>query len=100
LTGFCETIAARRWRLVPGQLLRARQWGGEFVVYNDLSGDTHLIDLAAMDFLLRLQACAGNAAGVAVPGLDAADASEEETAELDDVLATLANNFLIECIAC
>ena len=51
---FGETSGARRWRLVPGQLLRARQWDDEFVVYNDLSGDTHLLDAAAMDILLRI----------------------------------------------
>jgi PqqD family protein of HPr-rel-A system len=100
LADFCETTNALRWRLMPGQLLRARQWDGEFVVYNDLSGDTHLLDSAAMDFLLQLQARAGDAAGVAYSGPRAHDASEELTADLDDVLATLASAFLIECIAC
>jgi PqqD family protein of HPr-rel-A system len=85
---------------MPGQLLRSRQWGDEFVVYNDLSGDTHLLDSAAMDFLLQLQARAADDAGVAYPGQRAHDASEEQTADIDDVLATLANAFLIEGIAC
>jgi PqqD family protein of HPr-rel-A system len=85
---------------MPGQLLRARQWGDEFVVYNDLSGDTHLIDSAAMDFLLQLQARAADDAGVAYAGQHAHAASEEQAAELDEVLATLANAFLIEGIAC
>ena len=100
MIGFCDTNAARRWRLVPGQLLRARQWDSEFVVYNDLSGDTHLIDAAAMDFLLCLQACAGDAAGVVFAGHDTVGASDEQAAEIDDMLATLANNFLIEGTAC
>lgn len=89
---FCETSGARRWRLTPGQLLRARQWDGEFVVYNDLSGDTHLIGAAAMDFLLQLQAQAGLA--------EPAHAAGDEPGQRDDLLATLASNFLIECIAC
>lgn len=92
----CDTAGAPRWRLVPGQLLRARQWDAEFVVYNDLSGDTHLIDAAAMDFLLQLQARAVDDAGLAY----AAPEGDAEPSELDDVLATLANNFLIEWVAC
>ena len=83
-----ETSGARRWRLVPGQLLRTRQWDDEFVVYNDLSGDTHLIDAAAMAILLALQAVP---AGMALPG---------EPGALDELLGTLEINFLIESAAC
>lgn len=89
---FRETSGALRWRLVPGQLLRARQWDGEFVLYNDLSGDTHLIDAAAMDFLLQLQA--GGAADAHLP------IDDGERSERDEVLATLARNYLIECVTC
>lgn len=78
------------WRLVPGQLLRARQWGDEFVVYNDLSGDTHLVDAGAMDLLRQLQAGATLAAAADAADLEAPDA----------MLASLANNFLIELVAC
>lgn len=92
----CDTAGAPRWRLVRGQLLRARQWDAEFVVYNDLSGDTHLIDAAAMDFLLQLQARAGDDGGLA----HAAPEGDAEPSELDDALETLVNNFLIEWIAC
>lgn len=43
------------WRLNSGQRLDCRGWGEEFVVYNDLSGDTHLIDGLAMHLLTVLR---------------------------------------------
>lgn len=81
-----QAAGERHWRLVPGQRLRARQWGDEFVVYNDMSGDTHLVDAEAMEFLRELQAGAT---------LTADDADQR-----DALLAALANNFLIELVAC
>lgn len=43
-----------RWRLAPGQLLQRRSWEDEHVVFNNLSGDTHLLDDAALALLLDL----------------------------------------------
>ena len=43
------------WQLSPGQLFRFRQFDDEFVVYNDLSGDTHLLGDSAMHLLSVLQ---------------------------------------------
>ncbi|SEN85228.1 PqqD family protein, HPr-rel-A system [Duganella sp. CF517] len=44
------------WRLTAGQQLRRRQWDGECVLYNDLSGDTHLLGADALALLLALRA--------------------------------------------
>ena len=44
------------WRLAPGQRLLHRCWDGECVLYNDLSGDTHLLDEFALALLQQLQA--------------------------------------------
>jgi PqqD family protein of HPr-rel-A system len=44
------------WRLSAGQRLRRRQWDGECVLYNDLSGDTHLLGADALELLLALHA--------------------------------------------
>ena len=44
------------WRLAPGQRLLHRCWDGECVLYNDLSGDTHLLDEFALAVLQYLQA--------------------------------------------
>lgn len=43
------------WQLTPGQLFRFRQFDDEFVVFNDLSGDTHLLGDSAMHLLSVLQ---------------------------------------------
>lgn len=43
------------WCLRPGQTLRHWQWDDEYVLYNDLSGDTHLLDDAAIEILLLLK---------------------------------------------
>lgn len=43
------------WRITPGQALRRREWQGEYVLYNDISGDTHLLGADAVDLLLALQ---------------------------------------------
>ncbi len=43
------------WRITPGQALRRREWQGEYVLYNDISGDTHLLGADAVELLLALQ---------------------------------------------
>jgi PqqD family protein of HPr-rel-A system len=43
------------YRLTPGQLLRRREWDDEVVLYNNLSGDTHLLSGDAIALLLALQ---------------------------------------------
>lgn len=59
------------WRIAEGQALRHYGWDGEFVLYNDVSGDTHVIDAAAMSLLLALRASPGasSQALCAAPGL-------------------------------
>jgi len=53
------------WRLIPGQSLRCREWDGEVVLYNDISGSTHLLDGVALDLLHALRDGPGNAAALA-----------------------------------
>lgn len=43
------------WRLAPGQQLANWGWDDEFVVYNNLSGDTHLLDADSMALLEQLR---------------------------------------------
>lgn len=46
----------QRWTLAAGQRLRHRRWeNDEVVVYNDLSGDTHLLSEAAWALLETLR---------------------------------------------
>jgi PqqD family protein of HPr-rel-A system len=84
------------WRLTPGQALRRRGWDGEHLLYNDLSGDTHLLTEPAIRLLLALQQQARpQAALAALAGL-----SESAVAEVDALLADLEALSLVECGAC
>ena len=59
--------AAVKWRLVPADSLCWREWAGEIVVFNDLTGNTHLLNPIAGLVLRRLAAsgAAFSAAGLA-----------------------------------
>lgn len=70
------------WRLIPGQSLTHRGWDDEYVVYNDLSGDTHLFGADAMQLLLQLQTAPADEDALAC-------ALEVEFAERDGLAATL-----------
>lgn len=85
------------WRLTLGQQLRRRQWDGECVLYNDLSGDTHLLGADALELLLALLAGPADAGALArrllAAGLDA-----DEPAEVDALLAELEGLALVEAV--
>jgi PqqD family protein of HPr-rel-A system len=87
------------WRLVFGQLLNCREWNGEVVLYNDISGSTHLLDGAALDILHALRAGPADATGLAMRLLDYLDADDGDGDVLtliDDMLASLARLDLVE----
>lgn len=44
-----------RWRAVAADALAWREWDGEFVVFNALTGDTHLLDVLGIAALWALQ---------------------------------------------
>ena len=85
------------WRLTAGQQLRRRRWDGECVLYNDLSGDTHLIGADALELLLALHAGPADTdvlgRALAAAGLDAAD-----TAEVTTLLEDLERLALVEAV--
>ena len=39
------------WQGVAGTILAIRYWGGDYVVYNPLSGNTHILDIATGELL-------------------------------------------------
>lgn len=85
------------WCIAPGQTLRFRQFDDEFVLYNDLSGDTHLLGDSAMHILSDLQRGPASAAMLTASLAAALEcpmdaAFEDEAAAL---LARLAGYFLI-----
>ena len=73
------------WRIAPGQQLAYRGWDDEFVVYNDLSGDTHLLDGDAFALIDALRASPAT-----VDALVTACAGEVPPDQLPDVTDTIA----------
>lgn len=65
--------------MTDGQLLRRREWDDEVVLFNDLSGATHLLSSTACWVLDRLATTADD-----VPGLTAALEAELAAEALDD----------------
>ncbi|MET0164151.1 MAG: HPr-rel-A system PqqD family peptide chaperone [Vicinamibacterales bacterium] len=49
------------WRLAASGPLPSRAWDGDVVVYNRLSGDTHIVDIVTGEVLLGI--AAGNSRG-------------------------------------
>ena len=43
-----------RWRLTVAEPFPLRCWEGDYVVYNSLSGDTHLLDIVSGHVLTRI----------------------------------------------
>ncbi|NML60357.1 HPr-rel-A system PqqD family peptide chaperone [Massilia sp. RP-1-19] len=81
-----------RWQLTQGQLVRHMICGDEAVLYNELSGDTHLVDSDVIAVLLALRA---GAAGV--PELCARlDAGADAAAGIGTILAGLRHLALVE----
>jgi len=89
------------WRVVPGQSLVFREWDGEAVLYNDLSGNTHLLDGGAVDVLLALRAQPLDAATLAARLADRFDADADALpAAIADMLTGLARLDLVESLPC
>lgn len=89
------------WRVVPGQLLAFREWDGEAVLYNDLSGNTHLLDGGAVEVLLALRAEPLEAATLAARLADRFDAGGDAlAAAIEDMLIDLAGLDLVEPLPC
>jgi PqqD family protein of HPr-rel-A system len=89
------------WRVMPGQLLACREWDGEAVLYNDLSGNTHLLDGAAIDLLQALHAQPAGAGALAIRLADRFDAGGDDLAAMfEQMLAQLAQLDLVEFLPC
>lgn len=86
------------WRIAPGQQLATWGWNDEFVVYNNLSGDTHLFGGDAVAVLEHLQHAPATLDGLVAAfsdGIDPDDAAAlPET--MTQLLANLQNLFLVE----
>lgn len=89
------------WRLIKGQSLRYRCWDSEALLYNDLSGATHLLGPAALCVLEALRSGPVSEADLASRLLDEFDIGDEPLgAELDALLGELSQLSLIEPCPC
>jgi PqqD family protein of HPr-rel-A system len=78
---------AELWRIAPGQQLAARGWEDEFVLFNNLSGDTHLLDADSMALLEQLQQ--GPSSAAALARTVAGDVHPDDAAELPETISSL-----------
>ena len=80
------------------QALHFRCWNNEFVVYNSLSGDTHLLDEAAAHILLELQQAPADVVMLAasVASILQIEMSDEWVSQIGQILADLDGLSLIE----
>jgi len=90
------------WQLAPGQALRIRQFGDESVLYNDLSGDTHLLGGSAVHVLGVLRHGRASRRQLLDSLADALGRRRDAgfDSEAGAVLDQLAAFFLIERAAC
>lgn len=91
------------WRVIPGQSLHCRQWDGEdeAVLFNHLSGATHLLGPAALCLLETLRAAPADEAALADSLRSAFEVDEEELpGQLAELLESLVRLDLIEPCPC
>lgn len=86
------------WCIAPGQQLAAWGWDDEFVLYNNLSGDTHLFGEESIAVLTHLQQSPASFDALVAAFSDGLD--PDDAAALPDtmtaLLANLQNLFLVE----
>ena len=90
------------WKVTTGQTLGHYGWDEEFVLYNSLSGDTHLLESFAMEILFLLQQRGPLSAAAVLDALgpldDTGDTGNDQPdiAELSVVLDQLQSLVLID----
>jgi PqqD family protein of HPr-rel-A system len=87
-----------KWRLMSDQVLHFRSWDDEFIIYNSLSGDTHLLGSTAAQILLKLQQAPSNATALteSLAPLLHAEMDDELVFQIEHILADLDTLALIE----
>lgn len=90
------------WRIAPGQALRAHRFDDGLVLFNDLSGDTHLLGEGADHLLAALQAAPASTESLCTALAAALECARDADfdQQTQEVLAQLASLFLIERQPC
>jgi len=91
-------VSNTQWSVISDQALHFRSWCDEFVVYNSLSGDTHLLGATAAHVLLRLQQSPSDVAMLAtsIAPLLQTEMNDEWLFQIGQILADLDKLSLIE----
>ena len=91
-------VPDRQWKVVSDQALHFRCWNKELVVYNSLSGDTHLLDETAAHILLELQKAPADVVMLATSAAFSlqVEMSDEWISQTEQILADLDKLSLIE----
>ena len=86
-----------KWHIISPLSLHMRVWGNEAVAYDALSGNTHLLSLAAARVLAKIKEAPAHAASLAqvLTDLEPGGAIDEAHAKLETILAELAGISLI-----
>ena len=83
-----------RFVLRNGLRIHVRSWGGEYVLLDEVSGDTHLVGPEVIGALSRLNPSV--ASRVAIQGSPPAEAIEQGAREDEPILESLLRLGLIE----
>ena len=87
---------ARNWRVVPGQSLACHEWDGEAVLFNSLSGATHLLSPVALWLLELLAEAPASVAALASALQQESEGEHADPEQLDALLHELQRLHLIE----
>lgn len=99
MTDPAVTDRPKVWRLLPGQDLRHYCWDGSVLLYNDCSGDTHLLEAGAMRVLLALRAAPRTEEELAACYTESCEPAAG-MAPVGALLDDLAALSLVECAPC
>jgi PqqD family protein of HPr-rel-A system len=87
-----------KWQAISTEAMYVRSWDDEFVVYNSLSGDTHLLGAAAGHILTGLQRAPSDERSLTESLCETlhAEPTPEMSLQIQAILADLQKLALIE----
>lgn len=90
-----------RWRTIRDDAFLFRAWDDEVVIYNSLSGDTHIIDRTAAQILQTLQQTPSDVGTLAqlVAAELQCEPGDELSQDIESVLSDMAALSLVECVS-
>ena len=87
------TRIEERWAIADHAALTWREWDGEFVIYDDRSGQVHRLEGLAAEIFETLLAAPADRAGLAIQVTTALEV--EQTPEISDAIDTVLRELLI-----